>query len=124
MENQICSPPSDKSDITARKWLRLEMPPMRGFSPARNGISEGIAITVRMNLVHSHGETPGVSQPASRVRNMHGADRVRRRLSIIFQRLIAGMRTFRCLSALTPADVPPEVPPDPRPNPPPNPRTQ
>src|ERR1700726_5069655 len=108
MENPICSPPSDKSDITARKWLRLEMPPMRGFSPARNGISEGIAITVKMNLVHSHGETPGVSHPASRVRNMHGAERVRRRLSIIFQRLIAGMRTLGCLSAAPPPVVAPD----------------
>src|ERR1700724_2938257 len=113
MENPICSPPSDKSDITARKWLRLEMPPMRGFSPARNGISEGIAITVRMNLVHSHGETPGVSHPASRVRNMHGAERVRRRLSIIFQRLIAGMRTFRCLFVGIRPHPPPKLPPHP-----------
>ena len=48
----------------------------------------------RINLVHIHGEITGTSHPTTKVRNMQGAERVRRRLSSIFQRLIAGIFMF------------------------------
>ena len=61
-----------------------------------------------MNLVHTHGETSGTSHPASSVRNMHGAERVRRRLSIIFQRLIAGI--VNLAAVFVAGDVPARCP--------------
>jgi len=57
---------------------------MRGLNPVRKGISEGIASVARMNLVHIQGEITGTSQPTTNVKNMQGAERVRRKLSIIF----------------------------------------
>src|SRR5580698_5273628 len=67
---------------------------MRGLKPVRKGISEGIASVARMNRVHIQGEIPGTNQLTTSVRNMQGAERVRRKLSSIFQRLIAGIFIF------------------------------
>src|ERR1700732_690597 len=67
---------------------------MRGLNPVRKGISEGIASVARMNLVQSQGEMTGTSQPTTKVRNVQGAERVRRKLSIIFHRLMAGIFTL------------------------------
>ena len=64
-------------------------------APSRNGMSAGIAIVARTNLVHNHGETSGISQPASSVRSMQGAERVRRKLSSIFQRPTTGSAALR-----------------------------
>ena len=57
---------------------------------------------VSTNRVHIHGETCGNSQPAAMVKNMAGAESVRRKLSIIFQRLIAGIEILRPLWELLP----------------------
>src|ERR1700683_3518142 len=67
------------------------MPPKRGLSDARKGMSDGIAIVARTNRVQIQGERGVTSQPTTRVRNVKGAERLRRRLSNIFQRLIAGI---------------------------------
>src|SRR5216683_7539921 len=83
--------PSAKSLSTARRWLRLEIPLRRGFSPTRNGSRAGIAIVARMNRVHIQGDTGGSSQLTINVRKAAGAERVRRRLSSIFQRPIVGI---------------------------------
>ena len=49
---------------------------------------------VSTNRVHIQGETCGSIQPTTMVKNMAGAESVRRRLSIIFQRLIAGIEIW------------------------------
>src|SRR6202041_1855251 len=95
MVKPICDAPSDRSDSTSRKWLRFEMPLSREFNPTRKGINAGTAIVARTKRVHIHGDTWGINHPATISSNMHGAESVRRKLSIIFQRLIAGIETLR-----------------------------
>ena len=48
-------------------------PPKRGLRPTRKGMSAGIAIIARTNLVHIQGETCGSSQPTS-MREKHAAE--------------------------------------------------
>src|SRR5580658_9464838 len=91
----ICDAPSDKSDSTSRKWLRLETPLSREFSPTKKGISAGIEIVARTKRVHIQGDTCGTSHPVIMTSSMNGAESVRRRLSSIFQRLIAGIEILR-----------------------------
>ena len=62
----------------------------------KNGRSAGIATVPRMNRVHTQGEASGRSHPATKVRNAAGADKVRRRLSRIFQRPMMGILTGFC----------------------------
>src|SRR4029450_8186182 len=80
---------------TARRWLRLEMPGFRGISPLKTGRNAGTAMVARMNSVHVAGEVPDMAHAPASVRNALGADRVRRRLSAIFQRPIRGIRAPR-----------------------------
>ena len=56
-----------------------------------NGSSAGTATVATISPVHIQGEAEGTSQLAARVRNDAGADRVRRRLSRIFQRPMIGI---------------------------------
>ena len=51
------------------------------------------------NVVHTRAELPGSVQPATRVSQVAGAERVRRRLSIIFHRPMRGIRVRRAPAA-------------------------
>src|SRR5260370_31209392 len=95
MVNPMCESASDKSDKTARKWLRLEIPPCRGTRPSKKGMSGGIEIISKMKRVNIHGDSGDISHPTTNVRNIAGAESVRRRLSIIFHRLIAEIVYWR-----------------------------
>ena len=66
-----------------------------GLAQPEKESMRGSQSSASTNRVHIQGEICGASHPASRVRNMHGAESVRRRLSIIFQRLIAGIEILR-----------------------------
>ena len=102
MVSPMCDRASEKSDSTPRMWLRLEIPPCRGAIPNRQGISGGIAIISRTNRVNIQGDSGYISHPTINVRNMAGAESVRRRVSIIFHRLIGGMVYRCCFSCDTP----------------------
>ena len=102
MVKPICDAPSDRSERRSRKWLRLEMPLSREFNPTRKGINEGIAIVASTKRVHIQGDTCGTIHPANMSSSMQGAESVRRRLSSIFQRLIAGIETLRRSSLESP----------------------
>ena len=54
------------------------------------------------NAVHTSGEAGGSSQPAIRVSQAAGADRVRRRLSIIFHRPTSGIQVGRAPARMSP----------------------
>ena len=69
----------------------FEIPFRRGYSPVKNGRRAGIATFARISPVHSQREADGSSQLTISVRKAAGANRVRRRLSRIFHRPIAGM---------------------------------
>ncbi len=102
MVNPMCDSASDKSDKTARKWLRLEIPPCRGIRPSKKGMSGGIEIINKMKRVNIQGDSGDISHPTTNVRNIAGAESVRRRLSIIFHRLIAGIVYWRRCSGGSP----------------------
>ena len=93
--NVIPSPMWTAAAVTsapiARRWLRLEIPARRGGSPPRTGTTSGIMIARRSSAVHRPAETDGSVHAATSVATASGADRVRRRLSSIFQRAIAGI---------------------------------
>ena len=82
------------SSPIARRWLRLEIPSRRGRSPARTGSAAGTIDVARMKAVQRPVATDGSVQAAISVARVRGADRLRRRLSSIFQRAMPGM-SFR-----------------------------
>ena len=75
----------------ARRWLRFEIPSRRGTIPARNGRRAGSVIIARTDPLQSAAGIRGKVHPPSKARRVAGADSVRRRLSIIFQRPINGI---------------------------------
>ena len=82
---------SDKCTLMKRG----EMPEVRGHTPMNAGSSGGRARIASTKAVQSAGDAPGQAQPHTRVRNAAGMDSVRRRLSIIFQRLTGERRSRR-----------------------------
>ena len=91
----MCETAKTTSRPTARTWLRLEMPRLRGMMPPSTGKMAGPAMVARMNALHTAGEVPGTTHATRSVRKAVGADMVRRRLSSIFQRPIIGRRVRR-----------------------------
>ena len=77
---------------TPLKWLRFEIPRRCGIKPIKTGKSGGMAMVASTNDVQITGEANGSVQPPTKVKKAAGADSVRRRLSSIFQRLMAGIR--------------------------------
>ena len=80
------------------------MPCRRGNSPAKTGSSAGTTIDARTRPVQTGPDTPGATQATPSVATASGADAVRRRLSIIFQRPITGSggRSWPCASRARP----------------------
>jgi len=67
------------------------IPARRGTMAPMTGMKVGSMIVDRTKTVQRTAASNGNVHPASKARTAAGADSVRRRLSIIFQRPIAGM---------------------------------
>ena len=67
-----------------------DAPPSRQ-QPGSTGSAAGTITVARTNAVHTPAETDGSVQAATSVASASGADSVRRRLSTIFQRAMAGI---------------------------------
>ncbi len=80
-----------RSVLSAPRWLRSVTPPRRGTMAERTGINGGSSIVARMKPIHTEATANGIVSPAIKASMQAGADNVRRRLSNIFQRPIAGM---------------------------------
>ena len=89
--NVVCEAARARSRPTARTWLRLEIPRPRGMAPVSTGSSVGSPMVATTNAVHIAGPPAGSVQPTASVSSAAGADSVRRRLSSIFQRPMAGI---------------------------------
>src|SRR5271170_413011 len=63
----------------------------RGMIPVTNGSIGAVAIVAIMNSVHANAGAGGNVHPATNASITNGADSVRRRLSVIFQRPSAGI---------------------------------
>ena len=88
--------PTARSAPTARKWLRLEIPSRRGTIPVMNGSIGGSRDRRDDEAGPYQGEAErGSVHPAINASNAAGADNVRRRLSIIFQRPRIGIAERR-----------------------------
>ena len=87
----VCPKASSKSAARELAWVRFEIPSRRGRIPDRKGRRAGMAMLTRTRAVQSLASMKGRSHPASKARKAAGAERVRRRLSTIFQRPISGI---------------------------------
>ena len=80
-----------RSVPSAPRWLRGVIPARRGTTAPVIGISEGSNMVSRTQPIHTDAAANGNAKPANKASMPAGADSVRRRLSSIFQRPIAGM---------------------------------
>ena len=80
-----------RSAPSASKWLRSVTPARRGTMAPATGMRGGSRIVSRTQPVHTDAAANGNTNPASKANMQAGADNVRRRLSSILQRPIAGM---------------------------------
>src|ERR1700746_3226889 len=82
----------------AIKWLRGVIPAWRGKTAEITGRKVCKRIVERTNPIHTDAAANGNDNPPSKYHAQPGADSVRRRLSTIFQRPIAGTAGARPVS--------------------------
>ena len=89
-----------RSALSALRWLRTVIPVRSGITAATTGIRVGSTMVTSTKKVQIAAASNDKVHPTSKARTAAGAESVRRRLSTIFQRPIAGMAP-RFRSSLT-----------------------
>ena len=106
MASVIWAAASVKVGPTPRRWLRLEMPAALRDELGEHGEEGRQRDAWRARTWSTRaGGACGSSQPATRVSKAAGADRVRRRLSSIFQRPTSGIQVGRGRRADAPRSI-------------------